>query len=180
MATDDSNGKNGNGKNGNGDGKKALPPGPEPMVAKPMTGEPVVGFPPSPPGIPQQTFNIATQLAQPNTFASMSDELKREVIKSVDQNDQRHFEHAMEKVRSDERVELEALKDSGTGRRQILVLAGALCSVLLICGTVITVTFISNGKPELGHTVMMSGLGCLGTLLGGMGLSSLVKRKPKE
>jgi len=124
------------------------------------------------------TVNVAfAHLAQPNTLASMPEDLRREVFKSWDQGEQRQFEHAMERIRSDERQALEALRNSSLGRKQYLVFAGVIGGIVLLTGAAITVALIVSGKPELGHTVMMSGLACIGTLLGGIGLRAVMKSK---
>ena len=183
MSIDDS-------KNGASDGK-SVPNGaavvprastlvPKPssdVAAKPSENREEVILPPFPPGIAQPSLSFSLgMIQQPNVFATLSEPVKQALISHLDKTDERSFKHAQEHIQTDERVKMKQLEDRSKARRQVLILGGILAGSVIACGAGISILLILEGKPEQAHTLMMSGFGVIGALLGGVGITGVVRK----
>jgi hypothetical protein len=161
-----------------GDGSQA---GSQAMTPPAAGNVPQVVIPPAPPGVQgatQLTVALGMQLMGQGQggWANLPDDLKREIIMLTDRMDERQFKHAQGYLENESKENERDTKDHAVGRREILVLTGLLAALGLAVGTFITIKLIDVNKPELAYTVMMSGLSIVTALLGGAGLSSLLRK----
>jgi hypothetical protein len=135
----------------------------------------VAPMPPTPSGQPVQ-FALGMQLIQQSSFEGLGPDIQKMLIDLARTMDEHAFENAQESMRGHRSLQSEQIADGAAGRKQLYVVLGALACLGLIAGTSVTMLLIFSGEHQLGHTVMMSGLAVVSALLGGAGLSSLLRR----
>lgn len=148
---------------------------PSPLMAVPAAPTPAAPSPPPPPG-GQLQVALGMQFMQPNALAALSPEVQRELVASMDRQDQRGYQHAMEQLKSDERVKCREMDDR-TSARKLIVLIGAGLTLLGLCaGVWVTIYLLSVGQYQWAYTMMLAGFAVIASFIGGAGLGSHIRK----
>lgn len=133
-------------------------------------------LPPTPPG-QQLNLNVGMQLVQQSAagFDRLDKAVQQQMLTLAEKMDRHAFENAQSNLQCNHEARLKGIEGTTIGRKQVLILVGSLAGAGLVAGTVITGMLIHAGQSQLAHTVMMSGLGVVGSLLGGAGITTLLR-----
>src|SRR6185436_7016977 len=139
----------------------------KPILVPPM--------PPTPSGQPLQ-IQMGMQFVQqsaPN-LDRLDKEVQMQMLAMVEKMDERQFQNSQTYLQYQHDLEMANNKHACDNLKRVLYVGSGLgAGVMLIVGA-ITVILIQTGQPQLAHTVMMSGIGAVGCLLGGAGLAGIV------
>jgi len=115
-------------------------------------------------------------LMQRSSFDRLPPEIQQALVHLVDQMDDRGYNYALKSLDQEASLTTMEIDDRGKGRKQVLWVLGTVVVLGLAAGTIVTGLLIDAKQYALAHTMMMSGMGIVGALLGGAGITTLLQK----
>lgn len=132
-------------------------------------------LPPPPPGGNLQV-QLGMALMQRSSFDRLPPEMQQAIVRLVDQMDDRGYQFALKSLDHEAGLTTKEIDDRGKGRKQALWFIGILAVLGLAAGTTVACLLIVAKQYDMAHTMMMSGIGVVTSLLGGAGITVLLQK----
>jgi len=121
-------------------------------------------------------FGLALALMQRSSFDRLPKELQQALVHLADQMDERGYQATLKSLDHEAAISTKEIEDRGKGRKQALWFIGILAVLVLASGTTIACLLIYAKQYDKAHTMMMSGIGAIASLLGGAGITVLLQK----
>jgi hypothetical protein len=115
------------------------------------------------------------QLMQHSSFDQLDEQIQSRLIELADEQDRRQYEYFSRALEHQNSYSASALEDGAVARRQGLIALASVGGVALLIGGAGTLFLLYQGEYQWGFTLLMAGLGLVGSFLGGAGLPGFIR-----